>query len=1027
MKQQNLLEHKVGIRILHENTLENIFPMYRSMMNKIHECRRAASEQSQKSIKRHYQYNYMFDNVFSILGKRGTGKTTVAFSLREMIEKNKESSLDVVLPIIIPEVIPDNCTILGWILAIIKEEVEHLDSLLKKQEEHDRKEDYWSTCRYSDGVEQLSEKLNRLCRMVFAGKYNPGNENSYYQAVGNSAVQAEEYYQFAVEIAEFWDMWLDAIKRLNKQNQGNEQKIEPMIYFIFDDVDLAPEKIGELLSVIIKYLSHPNIIVITTADERLILEVLENRMDRNIGKLPKEWRGYLANQGSNEFYYEEGSRNEKDLVDETARMYMGKVMPPSMRFYLRTFHTASQKAHFLMSESQTLGEEIREQVERLLHCAPKERKRSLNFMGEKNKIRDFYLNFFGDTSRQIGNIYLGIRMLIDNLLEEVGLAKKGRRRQEAYLSKIHEYCAYFINLVIRTNHGLGSFVDTYMDIDKFVDEMFMTEYQGRRLYVNYAYLDEFTERNMDNDQKKLSLNLQFYSLAAFVEGVLLILEFCTKNGVRGRKRIHVVRPLAAYLNRTIFEERYIFRDDLDAGSFFSHYGFLLDRLEQIPFETYYDQRIDMEYFSGLQNEEYEGEQLKFFDLLHMYQENQSWFREMVGMIAMTYGSGYLVDQKAFKAIMPLWDEKTKLGYQVFAEQRWIENIKDYVIEFDLYNAAKGFIEKIIELPYDYEDEKHSAYILKVKSELLNKMPGEEDGADQNFIPLATVLQSMVNVHGSIEEMLENCSKETIDDLREVLGMGLFDDKDVQDLLQKEMDRLEKMESMVNYVAFYYPQNWLEVISELRKNESSSMRKKVRRLTQSIGWIFVEEDIEVTEQIIVPYGPHELLNLRVLCGELARDLKSEENVFSERALRDLKSEENVLSERVLSLANDLDIAVDITNPIQLERAVNTGFHLLVVEYLQRLYLSLKIVEHYENGSIYSGKNIQWIFGKEGEKEAYYYQIFQVMKETAEGTVVAGKRQKRKKEELRYLIEKITRDRRRNYIDELQRERPWIGTD
>jgi len=28
MKQKNLLEHKVGIRILRENTLENIFPMY---------------------------------------------------------------------------------------------------------------------------------------------------------------------------------------------------------------------------------------------------------------------------------------------------------------------------------------------------------------------------------------------------------------------------------------------------------------------------------------------------------------------------------------------------------------------------------------------------------------------------------------------------------------------------------------------------------------------------------------------------------------------------------------------------------------------------------------------------------------------------------------------------------------------------------------------------------------------------------------------------------------------------------------
>ena len=66
----------------------------------------------------------MYDNVFSIMGKRGTGKTSVVFTLQNMIlEKYGRCYNDVVLPLIIPEAIPDNCTVLGWILAIVKEEV----------------------------------------------------------------------------------------------------------------------------------------------------------------------------------------------------------------------------------------------------------------------------------------------------------------------------------------------------------------------------------------------------------------------------------------------------------------------------------------------------------------------------------------------------------------------------------------------------------------------------------------------------------------------------------------------------------------------------------------------------------------------------------------------------------------------------------------------------------------------------------------------------------------------------------------
>ena len=164
----------------------------------------------------------------------------------------------------------------------------------------------WDRCRYKnwqDGENSLLALYDELSQLFYAGSYNPSNEESYYRAVDNSVRQAEDYYKFAKRIANLWDAWVERIQDLQeyqREERGQEGKQEkrpagscPMIYFIFDDVDLAPEKIEELLSVIIKYLSHPNIVVIATADEELFLEVIENRLDNNIGRLPKEWRNYL--------------------------------------------------------------------------------------------------------------------------------------------------------------------------------------------------------------------------------------------------------------------------------------------------------------------------------------------------------------------------------------------------------------------------------------------------------------------------------------------------------------------------------------------------------------------------------------------------------------------------------------------------------------------------------------------------------------------------------------------------------------
>lgn len=388
MGTDGVMNHKVGIKLLSGKQLENVFPNYENLEKKIEKCREAARGGFGEYQKKHYQYNFMYDNVFSILGKRGTGKTSVAFTLQKKFEENKQHPYDIILPIIIPEAIPEGCTILGWILAIVKEEIASREKQFENRNDNVDLKHSWERCRCFDikDTGHLINKLNDISQLFYAGKYNPSNESSYHKAVGNSMLQAEDYYKFAKNIADLWDGWIEQIVLCYRtEHPAESDNICPMIYFIFDDVDLAPEKIEELLSVITKYLSHPNIVVITTADEELFLEVIENRLDHSIGRLPKEWRAYLKcyQMGHNYFWSpmrDEESKEDKenDLISETARMYLGKVMPTSTRYYLRLFHTASQKQWFWLDDNHTLGEGVKEQIQNLLNIS--KGNRDANFM-----------------------------------------------------------------------------------------------------------------------------------------------------------------------------------------------------------------------------------------------------------------------------------------------------------------------------------------------------------------------------------------------------------------------------------------------------------------------------------------------------------------------------------------------------------------------------------------------------------------------------------------------------------------------
>ena len=65
--------YKMGFKILDEKQLVNMLPTYKNLLDKFEKYRSHIEKYSQYEKKNGFdrQYNLMFDNIFSIFGKRG--------------------------------------------------------------------------------------------------------------------------------------------------------------------------------------------------------------------------------------------------------------------------------------------------------------------------------------------------------------------------------------------------------------------------------------------------------------------------------------------------------------------------------------------------------------------------------------------------------------------------------------------------------------------------------------------------------------------------------------------------------------------------------------------------------------------------------------------------------------------------------------------------------------------------------------------------------------------------------------------
>ena len=218
----------VNFKLLSERQLENIFPGWNDLLDRIDSYRKWLGK---KQIKReeciNKQYNLMYENVYTILGGRGSGKTSAIFTLREYLEE--DSVNNIVLPIVMPEVIPEHGETLGWILASLEELVKKLSDALEVQEKN--RDNFFHECkRQKVSLADLYDEVKELC---YSRQTKDGG-TSFSEEIKINERRNQSGYELSKKMAEFWMQLVEAVKIVKHRKEKDDQK-EPLIYLIFDD------------------------------------------------------------------------------------------------------------------------------------------------------------------------------------------------------------------------------------------------------------------------------------------------------------------------------------------------------------------------------------------------------------------------------------------------------------------------------------------------------------------------------------------------------------------------------------------------------------------------------------------------------------------------------------------------------------------------------------------------------------------------------------------------------------------------
>lgn len=122
---------QIGAKTLTKAEINLILPSYDRILSQIEEIRKESNLSTENNIQK--------TNNISVLGVRGSGKTSILKSIINDLEKennNKNEELNIIFPMIIPENMSEKMDLLSTILGLFKKKVDEIENKNKEKSQN---------------------------------------------------------------------------------------------------------------------------------------------------------------------------------------------------------------------------------------------------------------------------------------------------------------------------------------------------------------------------------------------------------------------------------------------------------------------------------------------------------------------------------------------------------------------------------------------------------------------------------------------------------------------------------------------------------------------------------------------------------------------------------------------------------------------------------------------------------------------------------------------------------------------------
>lgn len=355
---------KIGARVLDDDTLRILIPDYESIFSEIEKIRgNITSVETQGESKTGLikppddEFFKHHNNIFSILGERGAGKTSVQLTLKyklgqidDVINSDKTEEKDVVkhvakdvdtiLPIIVPQDMDDDSSVIGWIIA-------HFSNIIKdlfKVEERC----YYFNEKDEEKIKKLKARFEDLKKSYFLRQDTYKSSLSVEDTIHNYVQKNEEVIRENIDLSKKFKVFIDEFIEFRKNNK----KTNPLIFIFFDDVDISNKRCLMVLETLLRYLSHSNIVVFVAGDYLTFKETITLSYLKEDGLLDKELMVQTFEK-----------KSALEIRQTLAYDYLKKVLSPALRYELKTLSLENKKTFKCKKDSLSLEELLKEKVQ----------------------------------------------------------------------------------------------------------------------------------------------------------------------------------------------------------------------------------------------------------------------------------------------------------------------------------------------------------------------------------------------------------------------------------------------------------------------------------------------------------------------------------------------------------------------------------------------------------------------------------------------------------------------------------------